>query len=139
MKKQNTDKRNQTDEVLKIWKEHVEQHLKTEFPHNESILQFFPEIMPGTGQSIEKLICQKKRLEKLFFWLKNNKAPGLDVITAEVLKAGGEPIVSMLHVIFLKIVNEENSPLHFSKMLVTIFKKEIMHSRKIRNYITPIH
>ena len=68
MKKQNTDKRNQTDEVLKIWKEHVEQHLKTEFPHNESILQFFPEIMPGTGQSIEKLICQKKRLEKLFFF-----------------------------------------------------------------------
>ena len=57
--------------------------------------------------------------------LKNNKAPGLDVITAEVLKAGGEPIVSMLHVIFLKIVNEENSPLHFLKMLVTIFKKEI--------------
>ena len=68
MKKQNTDKRNQTDEVLKIWKEHVEQHLKTEFPLNESILQFIPEIMPGTGQSIEKLICQKKRLEKLFFF-----------------------------------------------------------------------
>ena len=53
--------------------------------------------------------------------LKNNKAAGLDHITAEVLKAGGESIVSMLH----EIVNEENSPLHFSKMLVTIFKKEI--------------
>ena len=30
----------------------------------------------------------------------------------------------MLHLIFLKIVNEENTPLHFSKMLVApIFKK----------------
>ena len=57
--------------------------------------------------------------------LKNNKAAGLDLITAEVLKAGGESIVSTLHVMFFKIVNEENSPLHFSKMLVTIFKKEI--------------
>ena len=66
MKKQNTDKRNQTDKVLKIWKEHFEQHLKTEFPYNESILQFIPEIMPGTGQSIEKLIMSKEEIRKVF-------------------------------------------------------------------------
>ena len=34
---QNADKRTQTDEVLKIFKEHFEQHLNTEFPHDESI------------------------------------------------------------------------------------------------------
>ena len=36
---QNADKRTQTDEVLKIWKEHFEQHVNSEFPHYESILQ----------------------------------------------------------------------------------------------------
>lgn len=68
MKKQNTDKRNQTDKVLKIWKEHFEQHLKTEFPYNESILRFIPEIMPGTGQSIEKLIMSKEEIRKVFLF-----------------------------------------------------------------------
>ena len=34
---QNADKRTQTDEVLKIFKEHFEQHLNTEFRHEESI------------------------------------------------------------------------------------------------------
>ena len=68
MKKQNTDKRNQTDKVLKIWKEHFEQHLKTEFPYNESILWFIPEIMPGTGQSIEKLIMSKEEIRKVFLF-----------------------------------------------------------------------
>ena len=81
----------------------------------------------------------KEEIRKAFFLLKNNKAPGLDLITGEVLKAGGESIVSTLHVMFFKIVNEENSPLHFSKMLVTIFQKEINAFPKIKNYITPIH
>ena len=48
IKNQNADKRTQTDEVLKIWKENFEQHLNTEFPHDESILQSIPEKMPGT-------------------------------------------------------------------------------------------
>ena len=73
MKKQNTDKRNQTDKVLKIWKEHFEQHLKTEFPYNESILRFISEIMPGTGQSIEKLIMSKEEIRKAFFFFAEEK------------------------------------------------------------------
>ena len=80
--------------------------------------------MPGTNQSTEELIISKEEIRKDISLLKNNKAPESDPITAEVLKAGGELIVNMLHLIFLKIVNEENTPLHFSKMLVTpIFEK----------------
>ena len=56
--------------------------------------------------------------------LKNNNAPGSDLITAEVLKAGGKPKVNMLQMIFLEIVNDENTPLYFSKRVVPpIFKK----------------
>ena len=111
-------KRSQTDEVLKIWKDHFEQHLYTEFPHDESILQSIPETKPGTEKSTKELIISKEEIRKAISLLKNNKAPGSDLITAQVLKSGREPIINMLHLIFLKIVNEENTPLYFSKMLV---------------------
>ena len=61
IKNQNADRRNQIDEALEIWKEYFEQHLNTEFPHDESILQSIPEAMPGTEQSTEKLTISKKR------------------------------------------------------------------------------
>ena len=80
--------------------------------------------MPGIEQSTEELIISKEEIRKAISLLKNKKAPGSDLITTEVLKAGGEPIVNMLHLIFLKIVKEKNTPLHFPKMLITpIFKK----------------
>ena len=113
IKNQNVDKRTQTDEVLKIWNENFEKHLNTEFPHDESILQSIPETMPGTKQSTEELITSKEEIRKTISLLKNNKAPGFDLVTVEVLKADREPIVNMLHLIFLKIVNEESTPLCF--------------------------
>ena len=96
IKNQNADKRTQTDEVLKIWKEYFEQHLNTEFPHDESIPQFIPETMPGTEQSTEELIISKEEIRKAISLLKKNKAPGSDLITVEVLKAAGQSIVNML-------------------------------------------
>ena len=124
IKNQNADKRTQTDEVFKIWEEHFEQHLNTKFLHKESILQSIPETMPGTEQSTEELIISQEETTKAISLPKNNKAPGSEFITAEVQREVGDPIVNMLHLIFLKIVNEENTPLNFSKMLATpIFKK----------------
>ena len=69
--------------------------------------------MPGTKQSTEELITSKEEIRKTISLLKNNKAPGFDLVTVEVLKADREPIVNMLHLIFLKIVNEEGTPLCF--------------------------
>ena len=68
--------------------------------------------------------------------MKNNKSPGSDSITAEVLKAGGDTMVDMLDVIFKKIMTSEDTPVHFAKMLVTpIFKKG---DRKIPSNYGPI-
>ena len=64
--------------------------------------------MPGTNQSTEELIISKEEIRKAISLLKNNKAPESDPITAEVLKAGGELIVNMLHLILLKIGNENS-------------------------------
>ena len=87
---QNADKRTRTDEVLKIFKEHFEQHLNTEFPHDESILQSILETIPGTEQSTEELIISKEEIRKAISLRKNNKTPGSDLITAEVLRANSQ-------------------------------------------------
>ena len=53
VKNQKQDKTTKTGEVLKIWKDHFKQHLNTEFPHDENVIQSIPHPIPGTQQSIE--------------------------------------------------------------------------------------
>ena len=88
IKNQHADRRTEIDEVLEIWKEYFEQHLNTEFLNDKNILQSITETMPGTKQSTEKLIISKKEIRKAISFFKSNKAPGSDLITTEVLKAG---------------------------------------------------
>ena len=55
--------------------------------------------------------------------LKNRKSSGFDNITAEAIKAGGESMTNMLHKIFNKILLEEETPIDWSKMIVTLIHK----------------
>lgn len=56
--------------------------------------------------------------------LKPRKAPGIDGINAELLQAGGETTVSILHGLFQKIHSEEKVPDDWGKAVITpIFKK----------------
>ena len=72
----------------------------------------------GIEPSREELIITKEEVRKAISSLKNNKVPTSDLITAEVLKAG-EPTVNTLYLIFSKILNDENTSIHFSKMMIT--------------------
>ena len=119
VKNQKKGKTAKTEEVLKIWKNHFRQPLNTEFPHDENILQSIPNTTLDTEPSPEELTITKEEVRKAIFLLKNNKAAGSDLIAAEVLKAGGEPIVNTFHLFFSKFLNEETTPTDFSKMLVT--------------------
>ena len=95
-------------------------------------LKSIPNTTPGVEPLTEELIIIKEEVRKVISSLKNNEAPGSDLITAEILKAGGELLVNTFHLIFSKILNEENNPKHFSKMLITqVYKKGENPSMKL--------
>ena len=55
---------------------------------------------------------------------KNNKSPGLDMITNELLKNGGNGIVTSLKKFFNQLLHLGNTPLEWNKgIIVPIFKK----------------
>ena len=89
-----------TEEVLKCWKDHFSTHLNTAFPHEPTAIEELPEPPQNADAqppiSIEEIKLAIKRM-------KNRKAPGIDAITSEVLRSGGEPMLRMLHKIFNEI------------------------------------
>ena len=107
--------------VLKCWEEHFDSHLNTEFPHEHSALDCIlieEEILDMQHRcTIEDIATAIKEM-------KARKAPGVDEITAEVLKAGGEPMLRMLEKIFCKIWDDEISPSDWQKMLVSPIHKK---------------
>ena len=109
-------------EVLEIWRKHFKNHLNTEFPRDEQALTTLGNDLPA--HTDDEFSISKDDITKAIAALKNNKAPGSDSITPEVLKAGGDTVVNMLKIIFDKILNSTDTPTHFAKMIVTpIFKK----------------
>ena len=56
--------------------------------------------------------------------LKNNKAPGDDGITAELLKAGGKPILEVLQRLFNSVIHEGKTPQAWHRSVVVLFFKK---------------
>ena len=66
----------------------------------------------------------RREVEKAIQKLKNNKAPGLDGIVAELIKLAPAEIISGLHRLLLKIWEDEVVPEDWCKgLLCIIFKK----------------
>ena len=55
--------------------------------------------------------------------MNNNKAPGMDGITAEILKYGGEKIIDLLHVVILDVWETEAPQDWRDAVLVSLYKK----------------
>ena len=117
MSNTHTDKK----EVLKCWEEHSSAHLNTAFPHqpsrnrrNTRHPEEADDLPPISLEEIEQAVKKTK----------NRKAPGIDIITAEVLKAGGKPMTEMLHKIFNAIWVQEKTPKDWVRMLVTPIHKK---------------
>ena len=66
----------------------------------------------------------KDEIKEAIRKMKLHKAPGIDSISAEVLRTEGKPLVEMLHKIFNQIWKSERTPKDWTRMLVTpIYKK----------------
>ena len=85
------NKQTDIEEMLTIWKDHFKKHLNTEFPHKLDALNQMPE--PPLTEVEDDFVIIKDKIRKTNSALKPRKSPGYDVITAEVLEAGGEETV----------------------------------------------
>ena len=59
-------------------------------------------------ETLEEITTEESK--KAIASIKNRIAIGIDVITAEVLKDGGEPMVAMLHKIFIPVYATNKTP-----------------------------
>ena len=91
-------------------------HLNTQFPRDNIVLQSIPDPSPAEAVSEPFSIVE---VEKAIQSLKNNKACGMDKISAETLKAGGEPMRQLLLTIINVAWSEGNTPQDWSKGLIT--------------------
>ena len=125
MKDKNGQKCTKAREVLNLWKSHFEKHLNTFFPRDETALISIdiPNLEPDQLVVVEPEIT-KDEIVKAIKETKRRKAPGANQSRIEVLNAGGEKMVEMLHKIFNLILKQEATPQDFSKMVITPIHKK---------------
>ncbi len=107
--------------VLKCWEEHFSAHLNTAFPHQPTATN---EISDAPDDADDLPPISREEIEQAVKKMKSRKAPGIDSITAEVLKTGGKPMIEMLHKIFNQIWKQEKTPKDWARMLVTPIHKK---------------
>ena len=79
-------------EVLEWGEGRTLTHLNTAIPHQPTIID---EIIAPKEEADDLPSISLEEIEQAVKKMKNQKAPGIDSITAEVLKAGGKPMTEM--------------------------------------------
>ena len=111
-----------TAEVLNCWEDHFSQHLNTEFPHDPIAINEIPGVRPHDTEAHP--LITREEIDKALKSMKYRKAPGIDAITAEVLRVAGEPMIQMLEKLFNAIWQKEQTPRDWYRMLVTPIHKK---------------
>lgn len=103
------------------WKEYFSELYNVQSSVDRSVLGELPATNTPEDEMPNFLI---QEVRSAVATLKPRKAPGIDGISAELLQAGGETMITTLHELFQKIHQEEEVPEDWSKAIITpIYKK----------------
>ena len=109
-------------EILNRWREHFQELLNRDPVIDESAINEIPQ------QPIDETLDEIPTLDEVksaIFSLKNNKAPGIDGLPAEVFKAGGHHLHSHFHGFLEKLwINEEAPEDLRDGLMAIIYKKK---------------
>lgn len=116
------------EEIKTRWKEYFEELLnEQDIPLPEIDLE-----IPSLADNIVQL-PEESEIEEIIKKMRNNKSPGIDTITAEMLKYGGVALLKAIHKLILKVWEEEKMPEEWKKgLIIPIYKKG--DRRDCRNY-----
>ena len=121
VKDSNGKKHTLLSEVLTLWKDHFEKHLNTSFTHEISALEDLTD-HPDPDETGGEI--SKDDIKAAIRRMKTRKSPGIDNLTTEVIKAGGNTMVDMLYKIYGVVWKEEKTPKDFSKMVISPIHKK---------------
>ena len=109
------------DEVLERWREHFEGVLNVPRPDIP-----LPEMgqAPEVITSIDTGDISVAEIRRAIHRLKNGKSPGMDAISAEMLKCSENDAVKQLHLLFNSIWKEQRVPEDWKKSLIVKVPKK---------------
>jgi hypothetical protein len=111
-------------EIVQRWTRYCSELYKEQLDQNttEILIKELKEISPPCRDNNNDIL--KEEVERAVRRLKNNKSPGIDNITGEMIKNGGEMVVKEIHELCNMAWKEGKAPDEFKKsVLVTLHKK----------------
>ena len=109
------------EDVKNRWKENYQELYNTENPCSTDTLN----TIPVSINCEEEPGILREEVERAIKQLREGKAPGYDSVTAEELKAAGEPGIDIMHQLCIKIWESETFPEDWGRAVITpIYKKK---------------
>jgi hypothetical protein len=101
------------DQVLSMWKEHFEQHLKEREERDQP-----PDQVDLRDDGVDINMPSREEIESALKYLKNNKAAGVASIADELLKNGGPQLVDALEEVIQLAWTSETLPESWTKRVL---------------------
>ena len=108
------------EDIKKRWFEHYRELLNRHPVVDESVLDLIKQHDPI--MAIEE-VPSRGEIKASVSQMNNNKAPGMDGITAEFLKNGGEKMIDLLEQVILRVWESEVPQDSRDAILVSLYKK----------------
>ncbi|XP_037928856.1 uncharacterized protein LOC119663271 [Teleopsis dalmanni] len=108
-KDENSNLVTDTQNVLKVWKEHFSKLLSGDDNINSAIEEM-PSVSPIENDDVEIPPHSHNEVCVAIQRLKNNKAAGADGLPAELFKAGGNMLIGCMHHLICRILLDESMP-----------------------------